>query len=402
MCKIHYLTFSLVQARWFGRTLLDVCADEFKNWSREYFQCAIADGRIRIHEQRVSSDYVLKSLDILRHDIHRHEPSVCSANIDIVHETDELVVVNKPPSMTIHPSGLYRLNSMVFILEKDLGMQLFPIHRLDKLTSGLVILARTAEIATRFQQHFVDLSIHKEYVARVNGEFPETEVLVDQPIACIDRSRGVHAVRADGKSAQTVFRRLSYNGHTSVVLCQPRTGRTHQIRVHLQWLGFPISNDKAYGGQNFVSNTFTNMMGFEYAQSGLQADRALLSPLQALSQAAFEKHIDSSDRIHLAPSSLDSAGLGDSKSKVPALEALQQAVDPTCPKCQDGAYWDDFKRYPGLIWLHALRYSCPQLDLHFEVPSPHWAQSDYDSRMALSMPLNDSVTDATAAFDTEE
>lgn len=111
------------------------------------------------------------------------------------------------------------------------------IHRLDRLTSGLLLLGRSPGAAKRFSADIADRSVEKIYVSRVRGEFPEGDISCDQPVLPASHVLGVCVVRADGKSALTTFRRLSFNGTTSVVECRPKTGRMHQIRVHLQYLG---------------------------------------------------------------------------------------------------------------------------------------------------------------------
>jgi 23S rRNA-/tRNA-specific pseudouridylate synthase len=118
--------------RWFRRTLIDVLTDEFRRWTRGYYEQAILDGRIRVgnarhrdRELQVDPSYVLQSLDFVRHDLHKHEPSVCGSIINIVHETADFVVVDKPPSMPIHPCGNYRNNSLTVILEKELKTRLY-------------------------------------------------------------------------------------------------------------------------------------------------------------------------------------------------------------------------------------------------------------------------------------
>jgi hypothetical protein len=292
----------------------------------------------------------------------------------------------------------------------NVDFRLLPaIHRLDKLTSGLVILAKSSEIATRYMAQ----AYHKEYLARVLGEFPlgnedaDGEIIVDQPIACIDRSRGVHAVRAEGgKDAQTAFRRLSFNGHTSVVRCRPRTGRTHQIRVHLQWLGFPIANDRSYGGHSFVSNTCTNTVG-EHALMTLpfeppctdDAASELVSPLQTRTLQNFRSRIVESARVSVpalpaaaassAPESASEAAGAETPfpaclPHIASIRRRDSSFDSLCGTCIHGAGWTDACRYPAAIWLHASRYACAEIGADFSVPDPAWARDEFDSRAAMS------------------
>lgn len=290
------------------------------------------------------------------------------------------------------------------------GVLSTAIHRLDKLTSGLVILARSSEIATRYMAQ----AYHKEYLARVLGEFPlgnedaDGEIVVDQPIACIDRSRGVHAVRVDGgKDAQTAFRRISFDGHTSVVRCRPRTGRTHQIRVHLQWLGFPIANDRSYGGHSFVSNTCTNTVGelalmtlpFEPPCTGNAASDEQVASLQMHTLQNFRSRIDESARVSLpallaaasssAPETVSEAAgveipFPACLPDIASMRRRDSSFDSLCATCLHGAGWTDACRYPAAIWLHASRYACAEIGVDFSVPDPAWARDEFDSRAAMS------------------
>ncbi|NXX73413.1 RUSD2 protein, partial [Spizella passerina] len=185
--------------------------------------------------------------DFLRNTVHRHEPPVTAQPIRILAEDEEVVVVDKPSSLPVHPCGRFRHNTVIFILGKEHGLrELHTLHRLDRMTSGVLMFAKTAAVSKRIDEQVRQRKLEKEYVCRVVGEFPEHEVVCEEPILVVSYKVGVCRVDAKGKPCQTLFQRLSYNGSSSVVRCLPRTGRTHQIRVHLQFLGHPILNDPIY------------------------------------------------------------------------------------------------------------------------------------------------------------
>jgi len=125
---------------------------------------------------------------------------------------------------------------------------LIAVNRLDRLTSGLMIIGLSSSCAHMLSQEFVQGEVKKEYIARCSGEFLAEEVVVDQPLLTVDRQMGLNIVHPQGKPAKTVFKRLHYDRstETSVLHCRPLTGRSHQIRVHLQYLGHPIANDPVY------------------------------------------------------------------------------------------------------------------------------------------------------------
>lgn len=197
--------------------------------------------------EQISADTVLRDNDVICNKVHRHEPPVTNEPLGIVEENDEVVVLNKPSSIPVHPCGRYRHNTVVFLLGKEHGLKnLYTIHRIDRMTSGILMFARKLKKAQELEAQVRDRQLEKDYVCRVTGEFPREPVDCQQPIVVVSHKVGVCRVGPEGKPCRTWFTRLSYNGVSSVVKCIPHTGRMHQIRVHLQWLGYPIIDDPIY------------------------------------------------------------------------------------------------------------------------------------------------------------
>ncbi|XP_028422546.1 pseudouridylate synthase RPUSD2 isoform X1 [Perca flavescens] len=246
----YYFDFkTYCKGRWIGKSLLEVFKSEFRAESIEYYQRAAKEGRIRLNETPVEDlSVVLRNNDLMKNTVHRHEPPVVGRPLEVLVDDGEVLVVDKPASIPVHPCGRFRHNTVIFILGKERGIsELHTVHRLDRLTSGVLLFARTLEASKKLDQLVRDRQLEKEYVCRVEGEFPESELICEEPILVVSFKIGLCRVDPKGKECRTVFQRLSFNGKTSVVRCLPLTGRTHQIRVHLQYLGFPILNDPIYG-----------------------------------------------------------------------------------------------------------------------------------------------------------
>ncbi|KNB46209.1 pseudouridylate synthase [Blastocystis sp. subtype 4] len=252
--------------RWFGRTILDVFSTEFGAYSADYYRDAIVTGRIVVNNKKVSTDYLLKNGDVICHTVHRHEPPVPYDPVHIVGETDELIAVNKPSSIPVHTCGAYRYNSLEMILKVEGGFQnIYLIHRLDRVTSGIVLLAKQKETAARLSESLRQGGVHKVYLAEVEGQWKWQEEWnqksVDRVgeagvgVSVVSQRDGIMRCDAEqGKSAYTYFCPLLYSpqlNHTLLV-CLPITGRTHQIRLHCAYLGHPIDNDMNYNPHVYV------------------------------------------------------------------------------------------------------------------------------------------------------
>ncbi|XP_055598085.1 pseudouridylate synthase RPUSD2-like isoform X3 [Uranotaenia lowii] len=252
----YYFTFTtFTKGRWVGEKILDVFAREFRAHPAEEYERCIKAGTLTVNYEKVPTDYRLKHNDLLANIVHRHEVPVTSQPITIVHMDDDIVVVNKPASIPVHPCGRYRHNTVVFILAKEYNLKnLRTIHRLDRLTSGLLLFGRSPKKARQMEHQIRNRQVQKEYICRVEGEFPEGIIECKEPIEVVSYKIGVCKVSPKGKECTTTFQKLGYNGSSSVVLCKPLTGRMHQIRVHLQYLGFPVVNDPLYNHEVFGPN----------------------------------------------------------------------------------------------------------------------------------------------------
>ncbi|KAI5187449.1 hypothetical protein NEHOM01_2185 [Nematocida homosporus] len=239
------------KARWVGQTLLETMANEFKRRSLKYFDLAIRIGAIRVNGAKVDINYRLKHNDLITNLVHRHEPPIPDGNLVVVHENKDLLVVDKPAGVPCHPNSAYAKNSLTEIVREQMGLEFISaINRLDRQTSGLVILAKSERAAAEYHQTLMEGVVAKWYVCRVSGEFPEGPVIVDLPLV-ISREDCLTTIYTQneqwiGRTSRTAFWRLAKEGQESVLLCRPVTGRTHQIRVHLQALGYPIANDQIY------------------------------------------------------------------------------------------------------------------------------------------------------------
>ena len=247
-------------------------ATHLEDTSRHRVQTAIKEGYVRVGDKVVKANYIVRPNDIIRFVMpyRRRGVEILPEDIplDIVYEDDDVLIVNKPAGMVVHPGhGNYDgtlINALAFHLglrqEADAGDERMGVlvHRIDKDTSGLLAVAKNDEAQLNLAKQFFDHSIDRRYHAIVWGNISEDEGTVDGNIGRDQSDRVCFRVYDDpekGKHAVTHYRVLERFGYVTYVECKLETGRTHQIRVHMAHIGHPIFADEKYGGMEIRKGT---------------------------------------------------------------------------------------------------------------------------------------------------
>ncbi|KAH8984155.1 pseudouridine synthase [Lactarius hatsudake] len=314
---------TMAKGRWLDREILEIVSTEFRDRSIEYYRYALESGVTTINGKIAKPGTIVRNGDRIENVVHRHEPPVTSRPVKILHEDreSEFIVIDKPGSIPVHATGRYFYLSLVEILQREFGYhKVYTVNRLDRLTSGLMIIGLSSSRAHVLSQEFVQGEVKKEYIARCSGEFPAEEVVVDQPLLTVDRQMGLNIVHPDGKAAKTIFTRLHYDKdtNTSVLHCRPLTGRSHQIRVHLQYLGYPIANDPVYSETKIWAHTpyLTCIQGPNLGKGGVDT-----TPSDDRAPPVAPAHLvgtDTADSTRVTPQSDPGAGT----SVLPSPELL--------------------------------------------------------------------------------
>ncbi|PKN77195.1 MAG: RluA family pseudouridine synthase [Deltaproteobacteria bacterium HGW-Deltaproteobacteria-10] len=207
------------------------------------------------------------------------EPEV-DDRINILYEDELFIAVNKPGNLPVHPAGRYFNNTLVELLEERYGRKVYPLHRLDRETSGIILLTFEGQNGGVLSAMLAKGS--KEYLALVHGTFPDEEIIIDLPLGR-DVESAVHKKRkawpGGNETAATRLQKVRTAGNISLIRCFPETGRLHQIRAHLLAAGYPIIGDKLYGRDETAFLTFI--------RHGLTEEliKRLILPRQALHAA---------------------------------------------------------------------------------------------------------------------
>jgi 23S rRNA pseudouridine1911/1915/1917 synthase len=253
--------------------------DRVPNTSRNKVQTAAHSGNILVNEKAVKPNYKVKPGDnisiVLPYPVRELELIPENIPLDIVYEDDQLVIVNKAPGMVVHPGyGNYSgtlVNALIYHFQNlpdqkaEFGSRPGLVHRIDKNTSGLLVVAKTEHAQTHLARQFFERTTDRRYTAIVWGDLDD-EGTIEGNIGRSLKNRKVMDVFPEGdfgRTARTHYKTLERFGYVSVVECKLETGRTHQIRVHFKHIGHPLFNDQEYGGDKVLKGTtFTKYKQF--------------------------------------------------------------------------------------------------------------------------------------------
>ena len=250
-----------------------------ENATRNKIQAAAKNGSIYVNDIPVKSNYKVKPSDVIRvlftHPPHENLLVGEDIPIDVVYEDDELLVVNKPAGMVVHPGhGNYNgtlINALIYRfdnLPNNSSERPGLVHRIDKDTSGLLVVAKTEQAMAHLSLQFANKTSEREYVALVWGNVEDDEGKIEGNIGRHPKNRLQNTVFFDddaekGKPAVTHYKVIERLGYVTLVSCKLETGRTHQIRVHMKYIGHTLFNDERYGGEKILKGTtFTKYKQF--------------------------------------------------------------------------------------------------------------------------------------------
>lgn len=238
---------------------IDKLLPEFNTeWSRTQMQDWIKEGLVKVNGKVIKSNYKTKSNDkiiVTEKEIVEADIKPENLNLNFYYEDDDVAIVYKPKGMVVHPSaGHYTgtlVNGLMYQMKDLSGIngEIRPgiVHRIDKDTSGLLMIAKNDVAHRSLVEQLIDKSVTRKYIALVHGNIPHDYGTVDAPIGRNKNDRQSMAVVDDGKDAITHFNVLEHFNKYTLIECQLETGRTHQIRVHMKYIGYPLVGDPKYG-----------------------------------------------------------------------------------------------------------------------------------------------------------
>ena len=256
-----------VKTEQIGQRVDVVIAEAFKEFSRSHLQKLIKEGAVKVNGKKIKPKLILQGgelIEILAKEAPKLRDKAENIDLEIIYEDQDLLVVNKASGLVVHPGAGNPSGTLVNgLLNFDSNLSYLPragiVHRLDKDTSGLMVVSRNEKTYLNLIDQLKERTVTRKYTALVVGE-PSLSGVIDKPIGRHPKVRTKQAVVSSGKEAISRFKKVKSLRGYSLVEVLLETGRTHQIRVHLSYLGFPIVGDNTYGGRRkYVKGTSENL-----------------------------------------------------------------------------------------------------------------------------------------------
>ena len=260
-----------------------VLTTKISSLSRSRIQELVQDRNILVNGKKVKTSYKVQKNDLISVNVPKLKPlAVVPEDIplDIIYEDQDVIVVNKPQGMVVHPAAGHPdhtlVNALLFhtknLAESPEGFRPGIVHRIDKDTSGLLMVAKNAFSRESLEKQLAQKTNKRLYLAIVHGNFSEKSGTIEAPIGRDHYNRKKMAVVENGKNAVTHFTVLEQFQKFSLIRCQLETGRTHQIRVHLAYIGHPVAGDPLYGPHHTLKGNgqflHAQVLGFKQPHSG--------------------------------------------------------------------------------------------------------------------------------------
>jgi 23S rRNA pseudouridine1911/1915/1917 synthase len=253
-------------------------AETYPNFSRRQIQKLVNEGKVVVGGRRVESDFNYSTDMVLKFDMPVSAPSRTQAEsltLKVVSENENFMVIDKPSGLVVHPGSGNASGTVVNALLAYLGKKessnerIGIVHRLDKDTSGLLLLAKNERTESELKQLFRDRQVRKEYLALVSGRMAQPAGEINRPLGRLPKGGLRFVAGSSGKYAQTrYFTEKAYDADHTLLRVLPTTGRTHQIRVHLKSIGHPVVGDSLYGGEQ-SDRLFLHATGLFFKLNGV-------------------------------------------------------------------------------------------------------------------------------------
>ena len=285
-----------------GGVRLDKAVADLTSLSRSHANEQIKNGQILVNGQVKKAKYAVKAGDVITYELPEPEALEYVAEnlpLDIVYQDEDVAVVNKAQGRVVHPSAGHTSGTLVNALMyhiKDLSgingvLRPGIVHRIDKDTSGLLMIAKNDDAHIKLAEELKDKKSLRKYWAIVHGNLPNDRGVIEAPIGRSEKDRKKQAVTAKGKPAVTRFHVLERFGNYTLVELQLETGRTHQIRVHMAYIGHPVAGDEVYGPRKTLKGhgqfLHARTLGFTHPKTGEVMEFTAEAP--AIFQETLEK-----------------------------------------------------------------------------------------------------------------